>query len=201
MWHDQSMSIAGKLLVATPSLSDPNFYRTVILLLQHDEEGALGVVLNRPSTEPLEAHLPDWAPKSDPPIVFVGGPVAPEVAIGILVGDEGSESTEVSGLMLVDLEQREPSMSYHRSGSTPVTPGGPPANWSWRSRREPGTWSTPTPGIHFSTRYRCGRRFWGDRRARCDWSPPTPKTPASTEPPPWAVRRLRWARCQWSPPS
>ena len=105
MWHDQSMSIIGKLLVATPSLSDPNFYRTVILLLQHDDEGALGVVLNRPSTEPLEAHLPDWAPKSDPPIVFVGGPVAPEVAIGIVVGDEGSEPTDVSGLMLIDLER------------------------------------------------------------------------------------------------
>lgn len=105
MWHDLSMSITGKLLVATPSLSDPNFHRTVILLLQHDDEGALGVVLNRPSTEALEDHLPDWAPKSDPPIVFFGGPVAPEVAIGMVVGEEGSESTEVSGLMLIDLER------------------------------------------------------------------------------------------------
>ncbi len=42
-------SLTGRLLVATPALADPNFDRAVVLLLDHDEEGSLGVVLNRPT--------------------------------------------------------------------------------------------------------------------------------------------------------
>ena len=51
----------GQLLVATPRLVDPNFARSVILLLDHDEDGALGVVINRPSELPLAAVLPGWS--------------------------------------------------------------------------------------------------------------------------------------------
>ena len=50
----------GDLLVATPILLDPNFERTVVLLLDIDENGALGVVLNRPSPVPVGDVLPDW---------------------------------------------------------------------------------------------------------------------------------------------
>ena len=49
----------GDLLVATPALLDPNFERTVVLVLDLDENGALGVVLNRPSTVPVRKVLPD----------------------------------------------------------------------------------------------------------------------------------------------
>ncbi|MGW2110511.1 YqgE/AlgH family protein, partial [Streptomyces sp. NPDC001948] len=42
-------SLTGRLLVATPALADPNFDRAVVLLLDHDDEGSLGVVLNRPT--------------------------------------------------------------------------------------------------------------------------------------------------------
>src|SRR5688500_5215898 len=74
-------SLTGKLLVATPMLVDPNFFRTVILVLAHDEEGALGVVLNRPSELELAEAMPTWAPNaSSPPVVFVGGPVQPAEA-------------------------------------------------------------------------------------------------------------------------
>jgi putative transcriptional regulator len=74
---------AGQLVVATPSLLDPNFARTVVLLLQADaDDGALGLVLNRPSGTEVGEVLPDWHPlAADPPVVFSGGPVQPNAAI------------------------------------------------------------------------------------------------------------------------
>jgi putative transcriptional regulator len=79
-----SDSLRGRLLVATPTLYDPNFFRTVVLVLEHGDEGALGVVLNRPSETVVGETLPDWSSHtSDPGVVFVGGPVAPEAAIGL----------------------------------------------------------------------------------------------------------------------
>ncbi len=78
-------SLAGKLLIAGPNLIDPNFLHTVVLILEHDEiEGALGVVLNRPTDAAVAEYLPAWAGAAPPPAtVFVGGPVTPEVALGI----------------------------------------------------------------------------------------------------------------------
>jgi putative transcriptional regulator len=73
---DGPSAFVGRLLVANPRLADPNFDRTVVLLLAHSEEGALGVVLNRPSETLLAAPLPQWEPlAAAPPVVFVGGPV------------------------------------------------------------------------------------------------------------------------------
>lgn len=96
-------SLAGSLLVATPALLDPNFFRTVVLLLQHDQEGCVGVVLNRPTTEPVLDHLPEWATRvPDPGHIHYGGPVEPAVAIGLSLSPEGMP-TGVPGLSLVDL--------------------------------------------------------------------------------------------------
>ncbi len=76
------MTHVGRLLVATPMLNDPNFVRTVILLVAHDHDGALGVVLNRASEIPMWGVLPEWTPlASEPQSVFTGGPVSPEAAI------------------------------------------------------------------------------------------------------------------------
>lgn len=74
---------AGQLVLATPSLLDPNFARTVVLLLQADpDDGALGLVLNRPTGTGVDEVLPDWAPlAAGPPVVFTGGPVQPTAAI------------------------------------------------------------------------------------------------------------------------
>jgi putative transcriptional regulator len=78
----EALSLKGHLLVAAPGLFDPNFARTVVLMLEHTDEGAIGVVLNRPSDHPLGASLPDWGPfAAEPPVVFVGGPVSEETAI------------------------------------------------------------------------------------------------------------------------
>ena len=72
----------GRLLVATPNLGDPNFERTVVLILEHGDDGALGVVLNRPSDLDLAEPLPEWArAAAHPPVVFIGGPVAPSAAV------------------------------------------------------------------------------------------------------------------------
>jgi putative transcriptional regulator len=74
---------AGSLLVALPTLEDPNFHRTVILVLAFSAvEGALGVVLNRPNWVPVRALLPGWDDLAlAPDSVFVGGPVSAESVI------------------------------------------------------------------------------------------------------------------------
>jgi putative transcriptional regulator len=66
----------GRLLVAEPLLGDPNFQRTVVLVIEHTGEGALGLVLNRPTDVYVAEALPDWrALVSEPPVLHVGGPV------------------------------------------------------------------------------------------------------------------------------
>jgi putative transcriptional regulator len=71
-------SLAGQLLLASPSLLDPNFMRTVVLIGMHSEEGAMGVVLNRPSTVTVAEAAPllEEAMGAREP-VFLGGPVQP----------------------------------------------------------------------------------------------------------------------------
>src|SRR5579875_1016105 len=83
-------SLAGQLLVATPGLVDPNFARTVVLVLHHDEEGGLGLVLNRPTGMPVSEPLPQWMDlAAEPPVVFVGGPVSPGSAICLALKEPG----------------------------------------------------------------------------------------------------------------
>lgn len=74
---------SGRLLVATPTLLGEPFRRSVVLLLQHDpDEGALGVVLSRPSDTAVAEVLPDWHTlAAAPPVVFGGGPVQPTAAV------------------------------------------------------------------------------------------------------------------------
>ena len=56
-----SEALAGRLLVATPMLGDPNFRRTVVLVVEHEpEQGTLGVVLNRPTEVPVGQVLEPW---------------------------------------------------------------------------------------------------------------------------------------------
>jgi putative transcriptional regulator len=75
-------SLRGRLLVATPMLLDPNFARAVVLILEHGEEGAVGVVLNRRTETFVGEVLPAWGDvASEPAVVFVGGPVTPDGAI------------------------------------------------------------------------------------------------------------------------
>jgi putative transcriptional regulator len=69
-------STARRLLVAAPTLLDPNFARAIVFMVEHTDEGALGLVLNRPSGTDVDAVLPEWnVVAAEPARVFVGGPV------------------------------------------------------------------------------------------------------------------------------
>lgn len=87
-------SNTGRLLVATPVIGDSNFERTVVLLLEHAEEGAFGLVLNRPTDLDLLDPLPQWySYAARPSVVFVGGPVEQERAIALARADGDRTAT------------------------------------------------------------------------------------------------------------
>lgn len=84
-------SCRGQLLVAAPGLADPNFCRVVVLVLDHGADGAIGVVLNRPSAADAADALPAWRQVvTAPRVLFVGGPVAGDRAIGLGVAAEAA---------------------------------------------------------------------------------------------------------------
>jgi len=75
---DPEESLRGQLLIASPALLDPNFARTVVLVVEHNDEGAMGVVLNRPTTASVAEAVPaleDLVDDDEP--IFAGGPVEP----------------------------------------------------------------------------------------------------------------------------
>jgi len=75
-------SLKGQLLIAGPTLVDPNFRRTVVLVGEHTDEGALGVVLNRASEATVDEALPELAPVLDSlGYVHFGGPVQPSAIV------------------------------------------------------------------------------------------------------------------------
>ncbi|MBA2327075.1 MAG: YqgE/AlgH family protein [Actinobacteria bacterium] len=76
--------LTGRLLVAVPGMYDANFDRTVVLVLEHGDEGAVGIVLNQPSDTETGAAVPGWGAVAAPPaVVFVGGPVLPAGALAL----------------------------------------------------------------------------------------------------------------------
>ncbi len=102
--------LVGRLLVATPLLEDPNFRRTVVLILDHSGGGAMGIVVNRPRREQVALVLPDWQPYvTAPAVLFQGGPVGLDSALG-LVGVPGDDDEPVGvrrilgSIGLVDLD-------------------------------------------------------------------------------------------------
>lgn len=107
---DDGMTLTGRLLVATPVLTDPNFARSVVLMLDHNEEGALGIVVNRPLEVDVSAVLPAWQPYATAPgRLFQGGPVALDSALGVVAvpGDDEEPvgvKRIIGSLGLVDLD-------------------------------------------------------------------------------------------------
>ncbi|OYP36546.1 YqgE/AlgH family protein [Rhodopirellula sp. MGV] len=99
-----SESMSGRLLIASPYLSDPNFMRTVVLIVNHDDEGAFGVTLTRPTdkrlSEIVELSLPVGQVRSDD-LIFEGGPVeGPLLAIHDLSGIGAPVGEQNAGLWL-----------------------------------------------------------------------------------------------------
>jgi putative transcriptional regulator len=117
--HDFGMpaeQLTGRLLVATPALKDPHFERTVVLLVAHEESGALGVVLNRATEVQIEDVLAGWEGfAAEPAVVFEGGPVQPEAAICLARVKPGTEPegfSRVNGVVgTVDLSVEPESMA------------------------------------------------------------------------------------------
>ena len=102
--------------MASRNLIDPNFFRTVVLMLEHGE-GALGVVLNRPTTLAIAEVVPDWLPLAGrPAVVFTGGPVERTAAIGLArsqADDHGGHFTPVSREVgIVDLGAGPDSLTH-----------------------------------------------------------------------------------------
>mgnify|MGYP002662150304 FL=1 len=81
--QDAATPWANQLLIASPALSDPNFARSVTLICQHDDDGAMGVIVNRASEYTLgevlrQMNLASQDPRLDDQVVLAGGPVHPE---------------------------------------------------------------------------------------------------------------------------
>ncbi len=170
---------AGQLLVATPLLIDPNFAETVVLLLDADENGALGVVLNRPSTVPVGDVLEPWAAVvAEPEVLFQGGPVPPRERWPSAGSARWTTPRSASGrspATSASSTSTPPSSwstaAWTGCGSTPGTPVGAPASSRARSRRAAGT---------------------SCRRCRLDCLPRRHRRPVARRAPP-AARRARLA--------
>lgn len=94
-------SLKGHLLVAGPRLTDPNFRRTVVLVGEHGEEGALGVILNRTSGATIDEALPELAALVEgTEAIHVGGPVQPSA---IVVLAEFADPERAETLVLDDV--------------------------------------------------------------------------------------------------
>jgi len=110
-------SLVGKLLIAEPMLGDPNFERSVVLMIEHTDEGALGVVLNRPTDLEVSAVLDEWSGlAAEPPVLYVGGPVEQNgvIALGRRAEREGPVlgwSQVMGNLGTVDLHQEPTAMA------------------------------------------------------------------------------------------
>jgi putative transcriptional regulator len=105
-------SLKGKLLIAAPSLFD-YFRRSVVLLLDHSDEGAMGVVLNRSSETPVADAVPALADLTDgDELIRLGGPVSPESVVALGDFDDPLEAgATVSGTLgLIDPDHSPASL-------------------------------------------------------------------------------------------
>jgi putative transcriptional regulator len=92
----------GSLLVSSTDLVEPAFRRTVIYVIEHNEAGSLGVVINRPSETSVQEVLPQWAPlAARPAALYVGGPVKRDAALCLATLRTGALIDGVAGLRRV----------------------------------------------------------------------------------------------------
>lgn len=90
-------SLRGQLLIAIPPLLDPNFWRTVVLVCEHSEQGALGLVLNRPGETTVAGSVPQLAALVDgEEPLFLGGPVQPSGVIVLARFEDPSDSALIA---------------------------------------------------------------------------------------------------------
>ncbi|MGQ0776980.1 MAG: YqgE/AlgH family protein [Pseudonocardiales bacterium] len=103
---------SGSALIAAPGLRDPNFHRTVVLIIDHGAAGTIGVVLNRPSEVAVRDVLPSWSPHATvSQALYVGGPMEQRAALCVAALPAGMDAVSTKGMIsvrgplaLVDLE-------------------------------------------------------------------------------------------------
>lgn len=125
------MTTRGSLLVASPAMTDADFAFAVIFMLEHNDEGALGVVLTRPSELPVAELFDQWAPHcAAPAVVHRGGPVSPSSVISLGVASGAASPAAFNpingGIGTIDLDA-EPS---DISGLQGIRAFGGYAGWS-----------------------------------------------------------------------
>jgi putative transcriptional regulator len=112
-------SLTGRLLVAAPALADPNFDRAVVLLLDHDAKGSLGVVLNHPTPVGVGTVLQGWEDLAgEPGVVFRGGPVSLDSALGVAV-IPGASGPAPGSRLRSDGEDPSPGSRLRSGGGDP----------------------------------------------------------------------------------
>jgi putative transcriptional regulator len=132
-------SLAGQLLVATPSMGDPRFAQTVILMARHDKNGAFGIVINKPVGEGSLKRLLEALGEREPGVegsvrIFAGGPVQPELGFvvhsadyrrtGTIVVDARVAVTSWGREILHDIAKKQgPQKSLLASGYAGWAPG------------------------------------------------------------------------------
>ncbi|MGH3827030.1 MAG: YqgE/AlgH family protein [Pseudonocardiaceae bacterium] len=102
--EEKTMNVVepGSALVAAPALQDPNFCRTVVLIIDHGELGSLGVVLNRPSDVAVRDVLPLWGPHATvTSALYVGGPVHHREALCVAALPAGVDAEHTVGITTV----------------------------------------------------------------------------------------------------
>lgn len=112
--REQMESTRGQLLIAGPSLLDPNFFRTVVLMIEHGDDGALGLVLNRPSQTTVgeaTSELEQLLELDDP--LFIGGPVQPSSLIVLAEFEDAEDAALIAfddvGVLASGASLQEPS--------------------------------------------------------------------------------------------
>lgn len=102
-------STAGRVLVATPLIVGAPFERSVVVMLEHDENGAVGVVANLPTDIPVDEVLPGFHVRIHPPaVVFIGGPVATDTAVIVGRSSKGPFLVSSAGCDVGILDTSEP---------------------------------------------------------------------------------------------
>ena len=101
--HTEDDIRPGSLLVSSTELVEPSFRRTVVYVIEHNDAGSLGVVLNRPSETAVHNVLPKWSDlAARPKTLFVGGPVKRDAALCLATIRVGADIDDVPGLRRVD---------------------------------------------------------------------------------------------------
>jgi len=133
------MTAEGRFLVATPVIATPPFARSVVLMLEHDDTGAVGLILNAETAIPVADHLPELADLvSDPPTVFIGGPVGSDTAI--ILGRSGTADflrpSPLGNVGILDVDGLPPDLEDLRvyAGYAGWTP------WQLDAEIEDGSW-------------------------------------------------------------